>query len=531
VGDSTGPPRRFLLTVLRRSADTVPAPHVSTSRLPFTLILVAVAAIAFTARLVPVLRGSGLYGLGNYDDGVYYAAATALVHGQLPYRDFLFLQPPGITVVLAPFALLGRLITDAHGFAAARLAWMLLGVVNTALVGRILRPLGLAAAATGGLFYALFYPAVYTEHTTLLEAPPNTALLLAVLLVNRSHDHPETGARRSHRLLISAGVLLGLSAGIKIWGVVVIVLLVGWVLATRGVRPGRSLLLGVIAGGLAVYLPFFAQAPVVMWNEVVRDQLGRDNQTTSTATRLAYITGLGSFHPAHPSYVMITIAIAALVLAACLAWLTPQVRLAVVLLVGLSIFLLLVPTWFSHYAGLIAPPAAVVVGAGAAQVIARLQMTTSRPRANALVGLTAAAALVCACLYALPLTRSAWGQRFPGRSFASVTSSASGCVTADDPTALIETNTLSRNLTRGCRTVVDLAGYSHDGAATTHIFVKRLRDSAWQRTSLDYLRSGSAAFVVRFDDGTHFNARTRAILTRWPLLAEHGSYELRSPQP
>ena len=45
-----------------------------------------------------------MYGLGNYDDGVYYSAATALVHGQLPYRDFLLLQPPGIAVLLAPFA-------------------------------------------------------------------------------------------------------------------------------------------------------------------------------------------------------------------------------------------------------------------------------------------------------------------------------------------------------------------------------------------------------------------------------------------
>ena len=47
---------------------------------------IALAAIAFAFRLVPVLRGGGLFGLGNYDDGVYYAAATGLVHGRLPYR-------------------------------------------------------------------------------------------------------------------------------------------------------------------------------------------------------------------------------------------------------------------------------------------------------------------------------------------------------------------------------------------------------------------------------------------------------------
>ena len=34
---------------------------------------IAVAVIAFLVRLVPVLRGGGLFGIGNYDDGVYYA--------------------------------------------------------------------------------------------------------------------------------------------------------------------------------------------------------------------------------------------------------------------------------------------------------------------------------------------------------------------------------------------------------------------------------------------------------------------------
>ena len=53
---------------------------------------IALAAIAFAFRLIPVLRGGGLFGFGNYDDGVYYAAATGLVHGRLPYLDFLLLH-------------------------------------------------------------------------------------------------------------------------------------------------------------------------------------------------------------------------------------------------------------------------------------------------------------------------------------------------------------------------------------------------------------------------------------------------------
>ena len=70
---------------------------------------ITIAAIAFVVRLVPVLRGGGLFGIGNYDDGVYYAAATGLIHGRLPYQDFLLLHPPGMPLLLTPFALAAQL--------------------------------------------------------------------------------------------------------------------------------------------------------------------------------------------------------------------------------------------------------------------------------------------------------------------------------------------------------------------------------------------------------------------------------------
>jgi len=72
------------------------------------VLATAAAVLAGVARLVPVLRGGGLAGLGNYDDGVYYASGTALLNGILPYRDYVFLHPPGIVVMLAPFGLAGQ---------------------------------------------------------------------------------------------------------------------------------------------------------------------------------------------------------------------------------------------------------------------------------------------------------------------------------------------------------------------------------------------------------------------------------------
>jgi hypothetical protein len=140
----------------------------------------AAAVLAGVARLVPVLRGGGLTGLGNYDDGVYYASGTALLNGILPYRDYVFLHPPGIVVMLAPFGLAGQ---DTTGLAVARVTWMLLGVINTVLVARILRPVGLVEAAVGALFYATAFPAIYIEWTPMLEGPAQTCVLWAILLL------------------------------------------------------------------------------------------------------------------------------------------------------------------------------------------------------------------------------------------------------------------------------------------------------------------------------------------------------------
>ena len=56
---------------------------------------VALAVLAFLARLLPVMRGGGLSGLGVYDDGVYYSGAAAMVAGRVPYADFVLLHPRG----------------------------------------------------------------------------------------------------------------------------------------------------------------------------------------------------------------------------------------------------------------------------------------------------------------------------------------------------------------------------------------------------------------------------------------------------
>jgi hypothetical protein len=102
-------------------------------------------------------------------------------------------------------------------------------------------------------------------------------------------------------------------------------------------------------------------------------------------------------------------------------------------------------------------------------------------------------------------------------------------VTSDDATALIASDTLSRNLSRNCRFIADLGGNSHDLAAAAGVAVSRNQNKAFQRFAIDYLRTGSVTILIRYSDGRGFNARTTAVLDRWPLLARSGRRQVRQP--
>ena len=43
------------------------------------------------------------------------AAAAQFAEGIMPYRDFMFLHPPGVVLLLTPFALIGRFVGTAGG--------------------------------------------------------------------------------------------------------------------------------------------------------------------------------------------------------------------------------------------------------------------------------------------------------------------------------------------------------------------------------------------------------------------------------
>ena len=149
-----------------------------------TGVVIAVATlVAFLLRLRLLLAPGILFGADWYDDGVYFASALRLVHGVIPYRDFIFAQPPGITLLMTPAAPLASVIGTAKAMGVARILTFLASTAAVPLAGLLVRHRGLfAVIVTSGLI-AIFPTSVITGHTIYLETWLVLFCLLGALLV------------------------------------------------------------------------------------------------------------------------------------------------------------------------------------------------------------------------------------------------------------------------------------------------------------------------------------------------------------
>jgi hypothetical protein len=455
------------------------------------------------------LRFDDLTGEGNYDDGVHFAGALALVAGKLPYRDFLFLHPPVILLALSPFAALAHVTSEGFGFAVARVAWMVLGAFNATAVSRLLRPLGTLSAVVGGLAYALYFPAVYAESTTMLEGLANALLLTALLLV--------VGGRSLWRLGL-AGVLLGLVPAVKIWGVVLVGVVIIWIWVTRGLRGGLTVLAASALSGTAVLLPFYLISPVRMWEMVVRAQLGRPDSPATMEHRAWAMLGLGVDPPsvdlAH------TFSITALVFVAFCLWrnrTSAVTWLGVGLLLPAAGMLLVTPSFYQHYPAVMAVPVALILGSAVA-------LTPGAGRTRQLGALALLpVVLVWGTAQVVHIAESQLNDRdVHFTSLRDAVESASGCVTSDDPAPLIELDVFTRDIERGCPVWIDLSGdaYVDDIGGD----LPRYRNEQFQRQAMDYLARGEVAIVGREESLHYLDAASRRRLASWPVLASSDSY-------
>ena len=357
-------------------------------------LLITLAIAAFAIRAFPVLVGGGLQGLHGYDDGVYFGGATALVHGSVPYRDFLLLHPPGMVLGLSPFAILGNLTGDPAAFAVARVSIMVLGAVNAVLVALVAGRYNRLAGMTAGALYAVWNTASNVERTTDLHGPQNTLVLLGLLALARS-------GRIDPRRAALSGVFLGFAMTVQLWQAVSFVVILWWVVvrarddAWHRLRPAAAYLAG---GGIAfglICMPFLVAAPEPMIRYMVVDQIGRPNVGVDAIDRLRVLEGfaqLAQMPPVLrqfvPDPIVLLAAAGALAIVVVTAWVCPWTRLWAVLALVQSAVVLVTPSFFNDYPSFAAPAATLVFGTALAVSLQRLARRGARPRhGRAVIGL------------------------------------------------------------------------------------------------------------------------------------------------
>ncbi len=438
------------------------------------LVLAVVAVATFAVRFVPLVAAGMLRAEYGYDDGVHLSLAEHLIAGRLPYRDVLFVHPPGIVLALTPAAALARVVGDPWALAAGRLLVTTVGVLNAVLIARILRRRGLVAALVGGLGYAFWGPAIAAERSIYLEPFIGLGLLIAFAALARRHDAPADGDTRAGRdalagrALAVAGIALGVAATFKVWVVLDLAVVGLLVLARHGVRGAVRWVGWVLVGVAPIVLPFAWAAPRAMWDDVVLAQIGRPRTAGLLHERLAE---LGPVGVAGVCVAVVVLAAVALGIAGRRrrasgttgsrragrlhvsppsqwsdpAWWAVAGVVHLAALVG-------APSYYLHYTAFLAPPACMLAGAAVGALTARARrswgVVARRAGAGGLV-----LALVGLALTFPPLPP---GPREDRALLAALT--RTGCTWSENPSYLLVADAQTRMIAEGCPGQPDLFG-------------------------------------------------------------------------
>ena len=344
---------------------------------PVTLIIVAATVLGLLLRLYQLSRPGFLLSVNEYDDGPYFGSAVRLVHGAVPYRDFLIVQPPGITLLMIPVALLSKVTGTAWGMATARILTSLIGAASVALAGLLVRHRGVLATVIVCGIMAVYPDAIQATKTLLVEPWLVLFCLIGALAVFDG-DHFTTRTRR----LVWGGVAFGFGGAVEPWAIFPVIIIT--VLALRWPRRAAAYVGGVAAGFLVPVLPFAALAPKKFYQATIIAQIGPRAGATRTSTweRIQDLTGLADLHkPTHLVILGAAVLIAAVVAGSLgLAFLLtsrlpPMLDLFAVGTAGFVLIGFIWPNQFHyHFAAFFAPWLALAIGLPLAALVRDLRL-------------------------------------------------------------------------------------------------------------------------------------------------------------
>jgi Glycosyltransferase family 87 len=343
---------------------------------PSTLIAVITTAtlLAVGLRLYDLSRPDFLLGINEYDEGTDFGSAIRLVHGALPYRDFIMVHPPGITLLMFPVALATRVMGTDAGMAVARVVTALASAAAVPLAGLLTRHRGLFAALVACSVLAIFPDSVLAARAVLLEP----WLVLFCLLGALALFDGDQVATSTGRLLLG-GVLFGFAGAIKVWAILPVIVIL--VLTARRRRQAAVYATGVVLGFCVPVLPFALSAPTTFYRSVIVAQLFRnDIVRIPEGFRLQHMLGRTHF-PQPPTAALLIICIVVVLLIGAMTGLgsrladSPQPALdwfAIGTCALVVAAFLWPPDFYYHYAAFLAPFLALVLALPACRLLAAL---------------------------------------------------------------------------------------------------------------------------------------------------------------
>jgi hypothetical protein len=234
-----------------------------------TAVIITATLLAVALRIYDLTRPGYLLGISEYDDGTDFGSAIRLVHGAVPYRDFIMVQPPGITLIMFPVALLTKGMGTVTGMAAARVVTALASAAAVPLAGLLTRHRGFVAVLVSCGVLAIYPDSIMAARTVLLEPWLVLFCLLGALAVFDG-DRVTTGRR-----LLLGGAAFGFAGAVKVWAILPVAVIL--LLTARRPRQAAVYAGGVALGFCVAVLPFALTAPWTFYRSVIIAQLVRND--------------------------------------------------------------------------------------------------------------------------------------------------------------------------------------------------------------------------------------------------------------
>jgi Glycosyltransferase family 87 len=427
-----------------------------------TVIIVA-TLVGLALRLYQLSRPGYLLGITEYDDGTDFGSAVRLVHGALPYRDFIMVQPPGITLLMAPVALATKTLGTVSGMAAARVLTALASAAAVPLGGLLTRHRGLVAVTVTCGILAVYPDSLLAARTVLLEPWLVLGCLLGALAV--FDGDRLAGGRR----LLWGGLAFGFAGAVKVWAILPVLVIIA--LTARRPRDAARFAAGVAVGFLAAVLPFALLAPGTFYRGVILAQLVRaDLARVPLGFRLQHMLGL-THAPQLPTPALVAIAAAVIVIIAGLSVLAVRLthqappaleKFATATFALVAVAFLWPSDFYNHYSAFLAPFLALAIALPLSRVLGAPAVAGARARPMVLLR-RGAALLAVLTLTAFAALQAAAESHLAAAIPASEISAAErvippgACVLSDQMSYTIAIDRFASNAP-GCSTMVDGVG-------------------------------------------------------------------------